>query len=89
MGSALEGAIRAQWQPQWHPWPVMLAQPLVVNGRALGARLAFWNLVTPCSTLNSWIDQLKWQRLRPFEKLADMLVDHLEGILTTTAPASG
>ena len=31
--------------------------------------------------LNSWMDQLKWQRLRPFEKLADMLVEHLEGIL--------
>jgi transposase len=29
----------------------------------------------------SWIDQLRWQRLRPFEKLAQMLRDHLEGIL--------
>ena len=24
---------------------------------------------------------MKWQRLRPFEKLADMLLKHLEGIL--------
>ena len=31
--------------------------------------------------LQSWIDQLRWQRLRPFEKLAQMLLDHLEGIL--------
>ena len=31
--------------------------------------------------LNSWIDQLRWQRLKPFEKLAQMLVDHLDGIL--------
>ena len=31
--------------------------------------------------LNSWIDQLRWQRLKPMEKLADMLVRHLEGIL--------
>ena len=31
--------------------------------------------------LKSWIDQLKWQRLRPMEQLADMLVKHLEGIL--------
>jgi transposase len=31
--------------------------------------------------LKSWIDQLRWQRLRPFEKLADMLLDHLAGIL--------
>jgi transposase len=31
--------------------------------------------------LQSWIDQLRWQRLRPFQKLAWMLLDHLEGIL--------
>jgi transposase len=31
--------------------------------------------------LKSWIDQLRWQRLEPFEKLAQMLLDHLEGIL--------
>jgi transposase len=31
--------------------------------------------------LQKWIDQLRWQRLRPFEKLAVMLLDHLDGIL--------
>jgi transposase len=31
--------------------------------------------------LQSWMDQLRWQRLKPFEKLAQMLLDHLEGIL--------
>jgi transposase len=31
--------------------------------------------------LQSWIDQLRWQRLKPFEKLARMLLDHIEGIL--------
>jgi transposase len=31
--------------------------------------------------LQSWIDQLRWQRLQPFEKLARTLLDHLEGIL--------
>lgn len=31
--------------------------------------------------LQSWIDQLRWQRLKPMEKLAKMLLDHLEGIL--------
>jgi transposase len=31
--------------------------------------------------LQSWIDQLRWQRLKPFEKLAYMLLDHLHGIL--------
>jgi transposase len=27
------------------------------------------------------MDQLKWQRLRPFKELAEMLVKHLEGNL--------
>jgi transposase len=31
--------------------------------------------------LTSWIDQLRWQRLKPMEKLARMLLDHLQGIL--------
>ena len=31
--------------------------------------------------LQSWIDQLRWQRLAPMEKLATMLLNHLEGIL--------
>ena len=31
--------------------------------------------------LQGWIDQLRWQRLQPFQKLAAMLLDHLEGIL--------
>ncbi len=31
--------------------------------------------------LKSWIAQLRWQRLPAFEKLANMLIDHLDGIL--------
>ena len=31
--------------------------------------------------LQKWMDQLKWQRLTPFEELSDMLVKHLKGIL--------
>jgi transposase len=31
--------------------------------------------------LHRWIDQLRWQRLPPFQKLAEMLVGHLDGIL--------
>lgn len=31
--------------------------------------------------LHNWIDQLRWQRLKPFEKLAQTLLDHLDGIL--------
>ena len=31
--------------------------------------------------LQAWIDQLRWQRLPAFQKLAAMLLDHLEGIV--------
>lgn len=31
--------------------------------------------------LYQWIDQLRWQRLEPFKKLAEMLLRHLEGLL--------
>ncbi len=31
--------------------------------------------------LQKWIYQLLWQRLRPFEKLARMLLDPLDGVL--------
>jgi transposase len=31
--------------------------------------------------LQRWMDQLRWQRLRPFQKLTEMLLNHLEGIL--------
>lgn len=31
--------------------------------------------------LRRWMDQLRWQRLEPFRKLADMLLNHLDGIL--------
>jgi transposase len=39
--------------------------------------------------LQNWIDQLRWQRLEPFRKLARMLIDHIDGILNycrTKAP---
>src|SRR5580765_3072103 len=31
--------------------------------------------------LQRWMDQLRWQRLGPFQKLAEMLLHHLDGIL--------
>jgi hypothetical protein len=42
-----------------------------------------WDYVYPGAMfnyLNKWMDQRKWQRLEQFEKLADMLVKHAEGI---------
>src|SRR6202045_772478 len=36
--------------------------------------------------LQSWIDQLRWQRLKPMEKLARMLLNHVGGILNSCRP---
>ena len=36
--------------------------------------------------LQSWIDQLRWQRLKPMEKLGWMLLNHLDGILNYCRP---
>src|ERR1017187_1787446 len=41
-----------------------------------------WDYKYPGAMLNylgRWMDRLKWQRLAPFEELADMLLKHLEG----------
>jgi transposase len=43
-----------------------------------------WNYTYEGAMLNylqRWIDQLRWQRLKPFEKLAALLLEHLDGIL--------
>lgn len=43
-----------------------------------------WTYRSEGAMLNSpqrWIDQLRWQRLEPFQKLAQMSLDHLDGIL--------
>jgi transposase len=42
-----------------------------------------WHYRYPGAMINylkKWMDQLRWQRLAPFEKLADMLLKHLDGI---------
>jgi transposase len=42
-----------------------------------------WDYRYPGAMFNypdKWVTQLKWQRLLPFEKLADMLLKHAEGI---------
>ena len=45
-------------------------------------RLWFYRYEGPMlGYLQRWINQLRWQRLRPFQKLAEMLLDHLDGIL--------
>ena len=68
----------------------MLKQLFGLNRRLMKAYLLkesldrLWNYRYPGAMtryLLQWIDQLRWQRLEPMEKLADMLVNHLKGIL--------
>ena len=67
-----------------------LNQLFALNRRMLKAYLLkeslerLWNYTYPGAMLRylqSWIDQLRWQRLKPFEQLARMLLEHLDGIL--------
>jgi transposase len=66
-----------------------LNAPLALNRGILKAYLKeslsqLWNYTYEGAMLRylqSWIDQLRWQRLKPMQKLARMLLDHLEGIL--------
>jgi transposase len=60
-----------------------------LNRRVLKAYLLkesldrLWDYHYPGAMFNylaKWIDQLKWQRLKPFEKLAETLLKHAEGI---------
>jgi len=68
----------------------MLNELFALNRRLMKAYLLkesldrLWNYSYPGAMmryLQQWIDQLRWQRLRPMEKLADTLVKHLQGIL--------
>jgi len=67
-----------------------LNQVFTLNRRVMKAYLLkeslarLWDYIyegTMLRYLQSWIDQLRWQRLAPMEKLANMLLNHLEGIL--------
>lgn len=67
-----------------------LNQVFALNRRVMKAYLLkeslarLWNYIYEGAMLRylqSWIDQLRWQRLAPMEKLANMLLNHLEGIL--------
>jgi len=40
----------------------------------------YWYPGAMFNYLDKWIDQLKWQRLEPFEKLAETLLQHVKGI---------
>ncbi len=68
----------------------MLNELFRINRKVMKAYLLkesldrLWNYIYEGAMLcylQSWIDQLRWQRLEPFQKLALMLLDHLDGIL--------
>ena len=67
-----------------------LNQLFALNRRVMKAYLlkeslaGLWDFVYEGAMLRylqNWIRQLRWQRLTPMEKLAHMLLNHLEGIL--------
>jgi transposase len=67
-----------------------LNQLFVLNRRVMKAYLLkeslerLWTYRYEGAMLNylkNWVDQLRWQRLVPFQDLAKMLLDHLDGIL--------
>ena len=56
----------------------------VLAEREPGSIVGLWDYIYEGAMLRylrSWINQLRWQRLAPMEKLANMLLNHLEGIL--------
>ena len=68
----------------------MLQELFALNRRLMKAYLLkesldrLWSYRYPGAMmryLQQWMSQLRWQRLQPMEKLADMLVKHLTGIL--------
>ena len=68
----------------------MLNELFRLNRRMMKAYLLkesldrLWEYRYECAALrylNQWIDQLRLQRLEPFKKLAEMLLNHQEGIL--------
>ena len=67
-----------------------LNQPFALNRKLFKAYILkesldrLWNYRYEGAMLNylrRWIDQLRWQRLQPFQELAIKLLDHLDGIL--------
>jgi transposase len=79
----------SRWKNLTRPHRGDLNQLFRMNRRVFKAYLLkeslerLWNYRYPgamLNYLNQWMSQLRWQRLAPFEKLADMLLKHLDGI---------
>jgi hypothetical protein len=77
-------AQRGSWQAASVERPVCFEPAHSQSLSAKGEPLAFVGLPYEGAILRylqKWIDQLRWQRLKPMEKLAGTLLAHLEGIL--------
>jgi len=79
----------SRWKNLTRPHRGDLNQLFRMNRRIFKAYLfkesleRLWNYRYPGAMLNylsQWMNQLRWQRLAPFEKLAEMLLKHLDGI---------
>ena len=79
----------SRWKNLTYPHRGELNRLFGLNRRVFKAYLLkeslerLWNYHYEGAMLNylqKWIDQLKWQRLKPFEELANMLLKHLDGI---------
>ena len=82
--------LRSRWVNLSTDKKRQLNELFVLNRRLLKAYLLkesldrLWNYTYEGAMLRylqSWIDQLRWQRLEPMKKLARTLLDHVEGIL--------
>jgi len=82
--------LMSRWKHLTSPQRGALNRLFQLNRRVFKAYLLkeslerLWNYRYEGAMLNylqKWMDQLKWQRLTSFEKLADTLLKHLEGIL--------
>lgn len=79
-----------RWVNLAGPQRQMLNELFRLNRRLLKAYMLresldrLWTYTYPAAArryLHAWIDQLKWQRLKPFQDLALMLLRHQEGLL--------
>ena len=79
----------SRWKNLTQPHRGELNQLFQMNRRVFKAYLLkeslerLWQYTYPGAMINylqRWIDQLRWQRLKPFEELAVTLLKHLEGI---------
>src|ERR1035441_7055588 len=85
----LKWLLLSRWKNLTQPHRGELNQLFQMNRRVFKAYLLkenlerLWQYTYPGAMINylqRWMDQLRWQRLQPFEELAVTLLKHLDGI---------